>query len=172
MVDPFNDMPLLGPAAVVALAVAVGLAVPVGRWLRAPAPLAFLLLASAGAVVAATLTPTVAQPWSTGCQTGALALPRLAQLRYLNETSLNVALFVPLGLACGLLPGRWRAATACLVATAVPAGIELAQAELTWLNRVCATADIVANLTGLTVGVTVAVVLIRPWLTRLWLDRP
>jgi len=172
MVDPFNDMPLLGPAAVVAMAVALGLAVPVGRWLRAPAPVAFLLLASAGAVVAATLTPTAPNPWSTGCQAGALALPRLVQLRHLNETSLNVALFVPLGLACGLLPGRGRAAAACAVAAAVPAGIELVQSEVTWLNRVCATADIVANLIGLTVGVAVAVVLIRPWLGHFPPDRP
>jgi hypothetical protein len=52
------------------------------------------------------------------------------------------------------------------VAAAVPVGIELTQSVLTRLARVCATADVVANLTGLAVGVAVAVMLIRPWLVR------
>jgi hypothetical protein len=161
-----GDVPLFWPAAALVLVFAAGLASPVARLLRTSAWSAFALSASFGVILAATLTPSIAafiplyRP--DGCIRGQFEVPKFALLRYPNETSLNVAMFVPLGLACGLLR-RWSGvAVSSVLAACLPFGIEVVQYEIPGLARVCSTADVAANLTGLAVGLAISIVVVRP----------
>ncbi|MCW2546248.1 MAG: hypothetical protein JWN96_708, partial [Mycobacterium sp.] len=71
---------------------------------------------------------------------------------HLGDTSLNVILFVPLGLAIGLL-GRSPATARMLVAVlALPLAIEAIQSLLPMLGRGCQSGDVVDNLLGLGIG--------------------
>ena len=145
---------------------AAGLAGPAGRVLRTQAWSAFALLASFGVIAAATLTPSIAAfiplDRPDGCIGGPFRVPEFTLLLYPNETSLNVAMFVPLGLSCALLRRRFGVAVASVVAAGLPFGIELTQHAAPRLGRVCSSADVVANLTGLAVGLMISIAVIRP----------
>lgn len=68
-------------------------------------------------------------------------------------------LFVPLGLAVGLL-GRSPATTRVLVAAfALPLAVEAIQSLLPMLGRGCQSRDVVDNLLGLGIGVALGVLL-------------
>ena len=152
-----DALPLFWPVVGFACLLAAVSAPVLGRVLPAPAWVVFGILASLGLIGAATLTPTsqaLSDPWlsSNGCQVGSLHLPSLADLTQINETSLNVALFVPLGLACGLLRKPGQLAGAAVAAAALPIGVEFIQDSLPALGRVCTTDDVIANLLGLVLG--------------------
>ena len=161
-----GDLPLFWPTAGLVLVFAAGLAGWLGRVLVTSRSSAFLLLASLGVILAATITPSIAAfvpvDRPGGCILGQFDLPPLSLLLYPNETSLNVALFAPLGIACGLLRRWWQVAVTSVLAVGVPFGIEMIQYEVPPLGRVCSTADVAANLTGLTVGLMVSVGVLRP----------
>jgi glycopeptide antibiotics resistance protein len=72
-----------------------------------------------------------------------------------NETSLNVVLFVPLGLALGLLPGRRTANLLILAGLVSPFFVEAIQLVVQPLGRGCQTADIIDNLTGVVIGLLI-----------------
>jgi glycopeptide antibiotics resistance protein len=123
----------------------------------------FLLLFGVGVIVSATLFPNVLHlpaigyafpAWS--CDLSRLR-PSPGEFLEAGEATANMLLFLPLGIAIGLLPGRsrWPAAA---VAIASPFLIELIQAGLPALERRCQTADIADNLTGLLVGLAVGAV--------------
>jgi hypothetical protein len=161
-----GDLPLFWPAALLVLVLAAALAAPAGRALGTSAWSALLLLASLGVILAATVTPSTAAfvpvDRPDGCVLGQFDVPALATLLYPNETSLNVAMFVPLGIACGLLR-RWSTvAVISVLAAGLPFGIEMAQYAIARLGRVCSTADVANNLTGLAVGLLVSIVILRP----------
>jgi hypothetical protein len=161
-----DDLPLFWPAAVLVLALSAGLSGWVGRLLRTSPWLAFAWLASLGVIIAATLTPSVAAfiPVDRGpeCVLTDFGPPALRELVYPNETSLNVALFVPLGAMCGLLR-RWSSvAVTAMLAAALPFVIEAGQRIIGGLGRVCSTADVADNLTGLFIGLVGAVLVLRP----------
>jgi hypothetical protein len=161
-----GDLPLFWPVTALVLVFAGGLAAWAGRILRTSKWSAFLLLISFGTIMAATMTPSVAAFFPVdrlgGCILGQFDVPPLSRLLYPNETSLNVALFVPLGVACGLLR-RWsQVAGASLLAAGLPFGIEFIQYSVPALGRVCSTADVAANLTGLAVGLVASIVAVRP----------
>lgn len=139
-------------AAIIALFLSPAVADRLGtrRWV------ALLLLLAMGLVVSATLMPTAAAldgAASDGrCIYGRAMLPSFARLTSMNVTSLNVLLFIPLGLAIALLP-RTRAAGIVLAgAIASPFVIEAVQLSVPALGRNCVLADIVNNLLGLVVG--------------------
>jgi glycopeptide antibiotics resistance protein len=69
-----------------------------------------------------------------------------------NETSLNVLLVVPLGLALGALPGSPRAAVLIVGAFLLPVAIELFQLAVPALGRGCQSADVIDNTMGLVIG--------------------
>jgi hypothetical protein len=151
-------LPGLASATVIALVV-VG---RVARRLRTERWIAFLLLMSVGAVLAATITPDAdgfsGQSSAPGrCDFGRLGLAPLSQYLHLGDTSLNVILFVPLGLAIGLL-GRSPATARMLVAVlALPLAIEAIQSLLPILGRGCQSRDVVDNLLGLGIGLALGV---------------
>lgn len=152
-------LPALALTTVMALA-AAGL---VARRLRTDRWIAFLLLASVGAVLAATIPPDsdgFSGPSAPGrCDFGRIGPAPLSHYLHLGDTSLNVALFVPLGLAVGFL-GRSRAAVRVLVgALALPPAIEAFQSLAPILGRGCQSRDVVDNLLGLGIGLTLGVLL-------------
>lgn len=91
---------------------------------------------------------------------GRLVLVGVRELLTPSEPSLNVWLFVPLGLMTGLTLAHGASRQVALVALAVPVIGETAQGVLPVLNRVgLQWPDLAANLQGLGLGVLLALVL-------------
>ena len=169
VVAALHALPWFLPVIVLTAVTAAVVSVPVGRLIRSPAWVVFVVIGSLGLIAAITLTPTptaiFAPPVST-CLVDRLRPPHLSQLTSPNEISLNVALFVPLGVACALIRRWGQVVVAAFLAFWVPFGVEAVQYEFPELRRVCSTSDIMANLTGLAIGLVGALVLIRPLLRR------
>ncbi len=120
------------------------------RWL------AWVLVVAAGLVVSAALTPlqrgTGALIWSGACDFSRLWFPSAERLLSINDTSLNILLFIPLGAALAGIPsGRNKTILLC-AAVAAPFVIEAFQASAPLLARGCESADVVDNLSGLVLG--------------------
>jgi hypothetical protein len=142
-----------------ALSLGIGLLVArrLGERLSTRSGIAFLLVASFGLVIAATLMPAagassgerVAAGW---CDLSRIGFAPLETLVRVNTVSLNVLLFVPLGLAIGLLP-RTRARSSLIVGGfALPVVVEATQSLVTVLGRGCESADVFDNAMGLAIG--------------------
>jgi hypothetical protein len=150
------QVPLFVPVLVLSVVAGLILARPIARRLATTRWVAFLLVASLGLIVGATLTPLLdaleGVPSDGICDTSRQGWADLATYTRINSSSLNVALFVPLGVALALLP--WNRATAALVVGSLflPIVVELTQLLLPVLGRGCQTADIVDNTTGLVLG--------------------
>ena len=125
------------------------------RW-RTSRSLGTALMVSIGAVFALTLTPggDVAPPGSFlgACDLTRFGPPNLADLTTINEVSLNVILFIPLGASIGLLARSQRKAATLAGAIALPFAIEAIQLVVVPLGRYCDSADVADNLIGLAVG--------------------
>jgi len=148
------------PGVVASLIVGFAASGRVGRLLGARRIVARLLVVSLGVILSATLTPVRDALETSGAGVGVCDLTRigpapLAELGSINDTSLNIALFLPLGLAVGLLPRGRRAAMAALAAASLPFVIEGIQLVATPLHRGCQGADVSDNLTGLFVGLVI-----------------
>lgn len=127
----------------------------VARRLRTSWAAAGLLIISVGAVLAATIPPDRGPlGWAghTGCDLGRIGLAPMGAYLRITDTSLNVALFIPLGLAVGLLPSGSISRRGWLIAVALPFAIELVQLIVPVLGRGCQSADVVDNLLGLAIG--------------------
>ena len=114
-------------------------------------------------IVAATLTPlhgdlNFAAVGGT-CDFSRMGLAPIRDLLRMGDTSLNVFLFMPLGIAIGLI-GRSRPKAVVLAgAIALPFVIETTQLLVPALDRGCQSADVFDNLTGLAVGLIVGTLL-------------
>jgi glycopeptide antibiotics resistance protein len=130
---------------------------PIARRLGTHPFVAWLLVVSVAAVVFATLAPLqgIFEASATGsgrCDLSNLSLISFRELRRHDDRMLNVVLFVPLGIAIGLLP-RSRAKTLLIAASiASPFVIETTQLLVPALNRGCQGIDVIDNLTGLLAG--------------------
>lgn len=151
------------PGVLVTVVLTVGLGRGVGVLLAAGPVLGSGLMLAIGVVLSATVTPGQdalsngsAAPGS--CDLTRFGLPTWNQLTVASDVALNVLLFVPLGLAVGLLPASPARRPAVLLAYALPVAIEAVQFALPPLGRACQGGDIVDNVTGLTVGILAAVV--------------
>jgi glycopeptide antibiotics resistance protein len=134
-----------------------------------------LLLFGFGLVASATLVPTAAALEgyvSEGvCDTSRIGIASMRELTTVNVTSLNVLLFVPLGVAVGLLPWSRAAAIAALAAFSLTFAVETFQLLLPVLGRGCQTADMIDNLFGLTIGLVIGAS-VRLVVPRHYLERP
>ncbi len=158
-----GNVPWFWPGVFVSLIAGTLLAAPVGRTLRIRPVLAGLLMFSVGIIVAATLTPLrdaleVGAVGTGTCDFSRLGLAPLAELSDRNDTSLNVILFVPLGLGIALVPQRRLRGTLLLAAIASPFVIEAIQLIAPVLDRGCQSADVIDNLTGLSIGFVIGLV--------------
>jgi hypothetical protein len=123
---------------------------------------AMLLIVATGLVLAATVTPLGGGGGNPGivpgtCDTTRLWLAPVASYVRLNDISLNVVLFVPLGVAIGLLPLRWTTAEVVALAIGLPFAIEIVQLAFPMLERSCQSADIIDNLFGTGIGIALGV---------------
>jgi len=144
-----------------AFVLAVLTASPIARRLGTGRATAFLLVLGFAGVLGITLIPQPASqrlPADLGCLVPALALPAQGRLA-INDETLNVALFVPLGIAVGLLVGHPRFPVLFVAAAALPWAIEAIQLAMPALGRSCQSGDLTANLLGLLVGVAIGLVI-------------
>ena len=156
----FGVLPWLLPG--LALSAVIGLAVGrrVARAIRSTPLLGWALVVSFGLVVSATLTPLRAglDLGTTGvgtCDLSRMGLAPIQELFRISDTSLNVLLFIPLGLTLGLVPGSRRRNILAVIAILSPFAIEAGQLVLPVLGRGCQSADVFDNLTGLLIGAVI-----------------
>jgi hypothetical protein len=147
------------PCLLAAAAASLVAAAPVGRAVGTGRMLGGLLTLSVGAILAATLTPI--SPSDAGLAPGVCELERIGPasldaLRSINDTSLNILLFVPLGLILGFLPARRSTVALLAAAITLPFIIEGVQLTVPVLARGCQSADVSDNLTGTIAGFAVA----------------
>ena len=152
-----NVIPWLLPGLLLSMVVGVAVSGRIARALHTARPVAWGLVAGFGLVVFATLTPLrdglELGAGSIGtCDVSRIGLAPLQDLLRIGDTSLNVLLFIPLGLAIGLVPGSRRRNAVLLLAVLSPVAIETLQMVLPVLGRGCQTADVFDNLTGLAIG--------------------
>jgi hypothetical protein len=162
-------LPWLLPGVAISAVVAVLAGGAVARALGAHRAVATLLVFSLGVIVSATLTPVGGDLVFDGASPGAcdltrVGLPALGLFRSLNDASLNVLLFLPLGVAIALLPRTRRSAVVLVGAVLLPFAIEATQLLVPAISRGCESADVVDNLLGLAVGLAIGGV--SAWLWR------
>ncbi len=153
VVRSLREYPGFLPGLVLAGAGGLVFSRPVGNRVGVSRGMAWALIMSLGLIVAATMTPGAEAPNAgAGCDLSRLWPARFDQLLSIGTVSLNVLLFVPLGLVLGLLD-RSRVKVVLLAgAIALPVAIEAIQLVVTPLDRACQRADVVDNLTGLLLG--------------------
>jgi hypothetical protein len=150
------------PGSVLSAVLGLALSARAARALSTRPAIAWLLLFGLGLIISATLTPlreavgAQSQGVAT-CDLSRFGLAPIDKLVVVSDESLNVALFVPIGAAIGLLPFSRRAVALFLGSAGLPFVIEGTQLLVTSLRRGCQSADITDNLTGLVLGLVIAV---------------
>jgi glycopeptide antibiotics resistance protein len=91
------------------------------------------------------------------CDLSRMGLAPLHELLHIDDTSLNILMFIPFGTAVGLLGRSRQMAVLIVVAIALPFVIELTQLLVPALERGCQSADVIDNLTGLALGLVFGV---------------
>ena len=164
-----DNVPWFWPGLVVSALLGVLLSERVGGRLQTSRGVAWLLVAAVGLIISAALTPlrgADVPTWSGGCDFGRLWFPPVEQLVGINDTSLNVLLFIPLGVALAGIPTSRSKTILILAAIAAPFAIEAVQAWTPILARGCESADVVDNLSGLVLGFAAAATVRRLWSGR------
>lgn len=163
MLGAITAVPLFAPT--VALFAFIGVAVRrrLARRLDISPGHAAALVVSLGLIVGLTLTPqreafALGTRGSGVCDLSRLGAATLQGYLDLGSAGGNVLLFVPLGVALGLLPATRARPLLVICAILLPPVIELTQLVLTVLDRGCQTADAVDNLTGLAIGIVVGAI--------------
>jgi len=150
-------LPWFLPGFAISVLVALAAGGRVGRALGTRRAVTMALIVSLGIILSATLTPLngvidVGGVGAGPCDLSRIGLAPLRELLRLDDTSLNVLLFVPLGFSLAFLPRTRRTALVIAAAIALPFAIEATQLLLPLLDRGCQSADVVDNLTGLAIG--------------------
>jgi VanZ family protein len=157
-------LPWFLPGLAITTVIALAIAGRVARRLRTERWIAVLLVMSVGAVLAATIPPISGgldyhPPPPGQCDFSRIGPAALSQYLQIDDPSLNVILFVPLGLAIGLLGRSPAAARLFVPALALSPAVEATQSLVPILGRGCESADVVDNLLGLGIGLAVGVLL-------------
>lgn len=155
MIEPaLRATPWALPGAIVVVIVTLVLAPRAARWLRTRPWLAFGIVASAGLVVLVTLSPSVdAGPGRTRFASFELSLDTFRRLDGINESTLNVALFVPLAAFVAMAGVNAVRRLTIPAVILLPVAVELIQYAFPSLGRSgFQMDDVVANLTGVLVG--------------------
>jgi glycopeptide antibiotics resistance protein len=171
----FGDYAGFVPGLAISIILALLLGGSVARRLGTTRMVATLLILSLGVVLSATVTPSrdalMGMPKiPAGCDLSRVGLAPWREYVHVDDTSLNVLLFIPLGAFIGVLPRspyRWPVAVAAII---LPFAIEGFQLVVTPLGRACQSADVVDNLLGLTLGLVAG--LTAAWVGRRASSRP
>jgi glycopeptide antibiotics resistance protein len=162
MIESFlNSTPWYWPALAIAIAISLATFRPLARVLDTPRALTFVLVLSLTGIVALTLTPgnDAFSPYLfQDCFVRLVRPIGFERIANLGERGLNVLLFVPLGLAIGALPRSRVKLGLAIGALALPLVIEGIQYVFPALDRSCSSIDVVDNLTGVVVGLSVGLI--------------
>jgi glycopeptide antibiotics resistance protein len=155
-------LPWFLPGFVVSVLLAFLVAPGLARILRTGRPLAWAAFVTFGIIISATLTPlrgtlNFAAVGGT-CDFSRVGLAPIGALLHVDDTSLNVLLFIPFGVAIGLVERIRPRAGLVVIAIALPFVIETTQLLVPALERGCQSADVFDNLTGLVIGLLVGVI--------------
>lgn len=155
------QIPLFAIGLVATLGLSTLLAPWLARRLSARPWVAWLLIFGFGLIVAATLLPhrdALQAGTELACDTSRFGFASLDELTRVSDTSLNVLLFVPLGIAVGLLPRTRPAFVITLSAVSLTFIVEGIQLVVTALGRGCQTEDLFDNLLGLAIGLALGLI--------------
>ena len=144
--------PWFWPALAVAVVVSLISYRWIAGWLGASPLVCLLLLISLGGVVALTLTPALFPSTERACDLRIVAPLGLERIFSLGQRSLNVLLFIPVGVSIGLMPWSRSKLVVAAGALALPFLVEGLQYALPPLGHACVAADVIDNLTGLGLG--------------------
>jgi hypothetical protein len=152
-----SGVPWLLPGTALSIVAGVALSRSVAERLRSPRALGFALVAALGVIASVTLTPIGEATGGVtsglaGCDLTRLGPPAIADLLTLNDVSLNVLLFFPLGMTIGMVPAAHARALLVVAAIVLPFAVERIQLVYVVLGRGCQGADIIDNLIGLALG--------------------
>jgi hypothetical protein len=155
-------LPWFLPGTAVFVVIGLFSARPLARLLRTRFGVAWALVIGFGIIASASLTPlrghfNFAAVGGT-CNLSRIGLAPLDDLGRIDDTSLNIVMFIPFGIALGLLGRSRRTAILIIAAIAFPFVIETAQLLLPALERGCQSADVFDNLTGLAIGLAIGAI--------------
>jgi glycopeptide antibiotics resistance protein len=150
-------LPWLVPGVAISVAISIAASGAVGRALRVRRLVALALVLSLGVILAATLTPqwealAFGAQGPSSCDFSRISLAPLGQLLSADDSGGNILMFIPFGVAIGILPRSRRKAAIMAFAIALPFAVETVQLLVPALDRACESADVVDNLTGLAIG--------------------
>jgi glycopeptide antibiotics resistance protein len=153
-------LPWLAPGFVVSLVLGTLLSRATGAALEIRRAVAWVLLVSLGLILAATLTPqweafAFGTQGSGSCDFSRIGLAPLRLILAVDDTSLNILIFLPLGASIAFLPRSRRTLLLVAAAIGLPFAIEVTQLLIPLLDRACESADVVDNLTGLVGGMII-----------------
>lgn len=165
-----SNVPWFLPGLALSVALAYAISLRVRRRFGGSRAVTWIFLASAGMILSATLTPLrdVLESGAVGaggCDLSRLGPPPVGLLLEVNDVTLNVLLFIPLGIAIGLVPTLRSRVILLGVGVIAPFAIETIQSFAPILGRGCESADVVDNLSGLVIG-ALGGALARRWLVR------
>jgi glycopeptide antibiotics resistance protein len=164
--DYLADFAWFWPGIAISIVVGVAFSPTLARVLKIRRLLALLLILSFGLIVSATLTPSrealrFGAVGSGSCDLTRIGIAPIADIFGFGDPTFNILLYVPLGVAIGLLPTNRRKVGFILAACVMPVVIELIQMQAIVLDRACQSSDIADNLTGLVVGLVIGLVVGR-----------
>jgi VanZ like family len=171
LTQELRDYVGFGPGVAISLVVSLVACGYVSRALTISKAHGWALLMSLGVILAATITPSreailFGAQGSGTCDLGRIGPGSWWELTHLDDASLNILLFVPLGIALGLLPRSHTKLVIVMGGFMLPVAIELFQLVVVRLGRECQSSDIVDNLCGLLLGLLVGSVAGWIWSLR------
>ena len=154
------DVAWFWPGVAISIVLGVALGARVARVLDVRRSVGAMLVTFFGLIASATLTPSREALRFGAIGSGVCDLSRIGPASWqdlfgFGDPTFNVLLFIPLGVAIGLVPPSRRQALLIVVAIALPFAIETIQLLATTLDRACQGADVSDNLTGLVIGIAV-----------------
>ena len=158
------DFALFWPGVLISVAISLTLAGRVARRIGAARPTGALLLFSLGLIASATLTPSrealrFGVIGSGMCDLSRIGFAQIRDLLELDDPGFNVLLFIPPGMAIGLVPRPAIRLGLAIAALLLSPAIELIQLVVTPLDRACQSSDVFDNLTGLVVGLALGLLI-------------
>ena len=151
-----STLPWLVPGIVVTHVISLVASRAAGWSLRAHPFAGFLVVFTLGIILAGTLTPLRNGGDTPGiplpCDFSRLGLATPHDFVMGNDAAINILMFMPFGLAVGVVPLSFRKVAVCLAAVGLPFAVEALQWLVVPLGRGCQSADVIDNLTGLFIG--------------------
>jgi glycopeptide antibiotics resistance protein len=165
-----SDYALFGPGLLITIVVSLAVARPLARRIGAAPFVGLLLVLGLGLIVSATLTPSrdalrFGAEGTGQCQLTPIDLDAIAAMFQFGDPGFNFLLFVPFGLAIGLMPASRIRTRIVIGAFLLSPLIELTQLVVTPLDRACQSSDVFDNIAGLIAGLAIG------WLIRIAFER-